>query len=106
MNIDRHSKTRAILIDDSLLLNDNCKDYISEIIDINELSIYYDTVVLSTDTRYMKEFLKHNALFSRVEKKYENYSELKKKYKFLFLICMRKDSKKMKDYYRCEILMR
>ena len=106
LTIDRHSKPRAILIDESLLFNESCRDYITEIIDINELSVYYDTIILSSDKNYMKEFLLHNSLCSRIESKYEKYKELKNEYKFLLLICMKKDAKKMKEYYKCEILSR
>lgn len=104
--IDRHSKKRAILIDEQLLYNESCRDYINELIDINELSSYYDTVILTTDKKYTQEFLIHNSLKSLVVEKYTNYEKLKNKYRFLLLICCKKESKELKKYYKCEILTR
>jgi hypothetical protein len=104
--IDRHSKMRAILIDDSVLLNPVCQDYINEMIDISEISVYYDAIILTSDKKYVEEYLKHNSLAAKVEEKYTRYEELKKKYRFLLLICTRQESKRLKDYYKCEILSR
>lgn len=104
--VDRHSKKRAILIDEQLLYNDSCKDYISEIIDINELSSYYDTIILSSDVKFTEQFLIHNSLDSFVIEKYTGYEYLKNKYRFLLLFCMRKESRELKKYYKCEILTR
>ena len=104
--IDRHSKKRAILIDEQLLYNDSCKDYINEIIDINELSSYYDTIILSSDVEYTAHFLVHNSLDALVIQKYTEYEYLKNKYRFLLLLCMRKESRDLKKYYKCEILTR
>ena len=104
--IDRHSKKRAILIDEQLLYSDACKDYICELIDINELSTYYDTVILSTDIEFTKHFLNHNSLKASVELKFSNYEKLKNKYRFLVLICPKRESREMKKYYKCEILVR
>lgn len=105
VQIDRHSKKRAILIEDNLLMNSNCQDFINEIIDINEISVYYDTIILTSDKNYIEAYLEHNSLASKVENKYSNYDELRKEYRFLVLLCSRKESKQMKDYYKCEILV-
>lgn len=104
--IDRHSKKRAILIDEKVLYNPSCQDYINELIDINELSSYFDTIILSTDLEYCESYLRHNALESLVVEKYTNYKSLKDNYRFLLMICTKKESNKLKDYYKCEILTR
>lgn len=102
--IDRHSKKRAILIEDRLLLSQSSQDYINEIIDINEISEYYDTIILADDVMFVKAYLEHYGLKSIVTKKYENCSKLRTKYRFLVMMCMKKELKKLQSFYQCDVL--
>lgn len=104
--IDRHSKRRAILIEDEILFNPNIGQYIHEIIDINEISDYYDTIILTDDIFYMKRYLEHWMLNSEICKKFDMTEEMRRKYKFILLICSKNHAKYLRKYYQCETLTR
>lgn len=106
--IDRHSKKRAILIDDELLLNRIVQDYMHEIIDIAEISIYYDCIILTNDLKYgyINEYLDKWGLTAKVIKKFADYQELKEQYRFLVLFSTKKNAKELKNFYKSEVLVR
>ncbi|MBQ9160907.1 MAG: hypothetical protein IJ122_06255 [Methanobrevibacter sp.] len=104
--IDRHSKKRAILIDEDVLFNSGCQDYMHELIDIAEISDYYDCIILTKNNKKVQKYVEHWSLHALVYPRYKYYDEMKKTYRFLLLFCTKKNIKHMKDYYKCEILMR
>lgn len=104
--IDRHSKRRAILIEDNVLLNPNIQQYIHEIIDINEISEYYDTIILTDDEVFMKHYLDHWMLKSEISPKLQMPEEMRKKYKFILMICSKQNAKYLRKIYQCELLTR
>lgn len=104
--IDRHSKKRSIIIDDELLLNPNLQDYIHELIDISEISEYYDCIIITDNCEKMQKYLDHWALSALVYKKYTSYKEIKRTYKFLVAFCSRKNVQEIRSYYQCETLTR
>ncbi len=106
--IDKHTKKRALLIDDSILLNPIVEDYIYLLIDICELSNYYDCIIVAEKENMQNviEKLDHECLVARVVQKYSQYDQLKNKYRFLLAICNESDKQKVKQFYRCEVLTR
>lgn len=104
--IDRHSKKRSIIIEDELLFNLNVQDYIHELIDISEISDYYDCIIVTNNCEKVYKHLEHWGLQALVYKKYTSYKEIKKTYKFLVMFCSKKNSQELRSYYQCELLVR
>lgn len=104
--IDRHSKKRAILIDEDILFSSGTQDYMHELIDLAEISDYYDCIILAKNEKKIRKYTEHWALQTLIYPRYKNYEEMKKTYRFLLLFCTKRNIKKMKAYYRCETLMR
>lgn len=106
--IDRHIKGRCLIIDSRLLLIQNSMEIAMLIMDIAEISDYYDVLVLSKkgEEDYIKGFLEHWGLKGEVVVEYTRYDEILAKYKILGVFTLAHQAEKMRRYYRSTIFAR
>lgn len=106
--VDRHTKGRLIIIDSNLLLTYSAQDYTMLIIDIAELSDYYDCLITCKpgEVEYIKQFCEHWALKADVSERFTNYEEILEKYRILVCFTTKADRDDYKKYYRCDTLSR
>ncbi len=106
--IDRHTKKRLIIIDFSLLITQSAQDYIMLIMDIAEISDYFDVIVTCRDAEmeYARQFLEHWALVGEVKEEYTGYEDLLEEYRVLVCFTAKKNREAYKKYYRCDVMSR
>lgn len=106
--VDRHTKKRLIIIDSSLLLTYAAQDYVMLIMDIAEISDYFDVMVTCREgeMEYMKGFLEHWALVADVKEQFTDYDDLLEEYRILVCFTTKQHREEYKKYYRCDILSR
>lgn len=107
-SIDRHTKKRLIVIDSSLLLAQTSQNYIMLLIDLAELSDYFDVLVVTKpgEVEYVKEFLSHWMLKAEVRERYQDYQEIINEYHIMFCFTTMRNREKFKQYYRVDCLSR
>lgn len=106
--IDRHIKGRCLIIDSRLLLIQNSMEISMLIMDIAEISDYYDVLVLAKkgEEDYIKGFLQHWDLAGKVVTEYTGYDQILEKYKILGVFTLAAQAEKMRRYYRSTIFAR
>ena len=106
--IDRHTKKRLIVIDSSLLLAQTSQNYTMLLIDLAEISDYFDVLVVGkpTEVDYIKGFLDHWMLRANVRERYQDYQEIIKEYHIMFCFTTMRNREKFKQYYRVDCLSR
>lgn len=107
-SIDRHTKKRLIVIDSSLLLAQTSQNYIMLLIDLAELSDYFDVLVVTKpgEVEYVKEFMNHWGLKADARERYQDYQEIINEYHIMFCFTTMRNREKFKQYYRVDCLSR
>lgn len=107
-SIDRHTKKRLIIIDSSLLLAQTSQNYIMLLIDLAEISDYFDILVVAKTGKveYVKEFLHHWMLKAEVRERYRDYQEIISEYHIMFCFTTMRNRDKFKQYYHVDCLAR
>ena len=103
--IDRHTKNRCVIIDIMCLMAYNSMDISMLIMDIAELSDYYDCIVIcpkgkEADTEV---FLEHWGLNGKVMTEYMDKDEILDEYKILTVFTTRQKQDRMKEYYHTTV---
>lgn len=106
--IDRHTKGRLIIIDSALLLAQTSQNYIMLLIDLAEVSDYFDVMVVAKDSEldYIREFLDHWMLKATVRERLQGYQEIIEDYRIMFCFTTMRNRDKFKQYYRADCLSR
>lgn len=106
--IDRHTKKRLIVFDSSLLLTQVSQNYSMLLIDLAELSDYFDVLVVCKpgEVEYVKEFLHHWMLKADVKEHYTDYEEIINEYHIMFCFTTMANRENFKKYYRADCLSR
>lgn len=106
--IDRHTKKRLIVIDSSLLLAQSSQNYIMLLIDLAEISDYFDVLVVAKkeEVEYIKQFLDHWMLKANVRERYKEYQEIISEYNIMFCFTTMRNRENFKQYYRVDCLSR
>lgn len=106
--IDRHTKNRLIIVDSYLLLAQVSQSYIMLLIDLAELSDYFDVMVVckATEVDYIQEFLDHWMLKATVKPRYQDYQEIIKHNRIMFCFTTMSNREKFRQYYRADCLSR
>lgn len=106
--IDRHTKKRLIVIDSSLLLAQSSQNYIMLLIDLAEVSDYFDVLVVAKkeEVEYIKQFLDHWMLKANVRERYKEYQEIISEYNIMFCFTTMRNRENFKQYYRVDCLSR
>lgn len=106
--VDRHSKTRLIIIDSNLLLTYSAQDYIMLLIDNAEISDYFDCMITCKEgeLEYIRQFCEHWALKAEVKERFTGYEEILENYRILVCFTTKADREAYKRYYRCDTLSR
>ena len=106
--IDRHTKGRTIIVDSDLLFNGVCQDYMMLLIDLAEISDYFDVIVTckAEDINKTEEFLDHWMLRAEVKERYTDYKEILSKYRVLFCFVSSRNRDKYKEYYHSDCFTR
>lgn len=107
-SIDRHTKKRLIVIDSALLLTQISQDYIMLLIDLAELSDYFDVLVVTKagEVNYVKEFLNHWMLKANVREQFKDYKEIIEEYHIMFCFTTMASREEFRKFYRADCLSR
>lgn len=106
--VDRHTKGRLIIIDSSLLLTYASQDYTMLLVDIAEISDYYDCLITCKpeEVEYMIHFCEHWGLSAKIGERFKNYDDLLRDYRIMVCFTTKRDREEYKKYYRCDVLSR
>ncbi len=107
-SIDRHTKKRLIVVDSALLLAQTSQNYTMLLIDLAELSDYFDVLVVGKpgEVDYLKSFLDHWMLKAEVRERYKDYKEIITEYHIMFCFTTMYNRENFKKYYRVDCLSR
>lgn len=106
--IDRHSKKRLIVVDGKLLLTQISQDYMMLLIDLAEISDYFDVLVVGKESEMeiLKEFLDHWMLKAEVKVAFQDYKEILQQYRIMFCFTTMRSRDKFREYYRVDCFSR
>ena len=108
---DKTVRKRAILLDSTLLVNESTKDYaffLADVIEYCGTMEYCDLIVLDTsfDKAKLKRQLKNWCINpDKIIYPYADFDKLKETYRFLLLICSKRNRTMMRNYYKCNLLV-
>ena len=104
--IDRHTKSRLIIVDSALLLTQISQHYTMLLIDLAELSDYFDVLVVckKEEVEYVKQFLDHWMLKAKVAERYTDYDKILEEYCIMFCFTVMKNREEFRKYYRADCL--
>ena len=106
--IDRHTKKRLIVIDSNLLFTQASQHYMMLLIDLAEISDYYDVMLVCKKDRIeeLQQFVEHWMLKADVREQFTDYEKILKEYNIMFCFTTMRMRDKFKEYYRVDCLSR